>query len=233
MEPEFPPVEAVGLCKMYLGASGDVVAVHDASLTVESGTITIITGPSGSGKSTLLQLLAGLDRPDDGHARIHGVDLSTLRDRAATRLRRDRIGFVFQSFQLLPQLTAEQNIALPLRFARRRIDRDGLRNLAELLGIADRLDHLPAELSGGQQQRVAVARALIAGPDVVFADEPTGALDSGSADALMDVFDTACRELGQTFVVVTHDERVASRADAVYRMAAGRLAPAGAAPVAP
>src|SRR5699024_9128208 len=144
----------------------------------------------GSGKSTLLQLLAGLDRPDSGRVRIDGVDLSTLRDRAATRLRRDRIGFVFQSFQLLPQLTAEQNIALPLRFARRRIDRDGLRNLAELLGIADRLDHLPAELSGGQQQRAAVARALITGPDVVFADEPTGALDSGSADALMDVFDT-------------------------------------------
>ncbi|WP_182348493.1 ABC transporter ATP-binding protein [Tomitella gaofuii] len=233
MESGFPPVEAVGLSKTFRGGSGDVVAVDDVSLTVDPGTIMIVTGPSGSGKSTLLQLLAGLDRPDRGHVRIDGVDLSGLRDRAATRLRRDRIGFVFQSFQLLPQLTAEQNIALPLRFARRSIDRQELLHLADLLGIADRLDHLPAELSGGQQQRVAVARALITGPDVVFADEPTGALDAGSAGALMDVFDTACRELGQTFVIVTHDARVAARAEVVFEMAAGRLTRAGAAPVAP
>jgi putative ABC transport system ATP-binding protein len=223
------PIQAEGLTKTFAasGPSGSpVVAVEDVSLTVEPGSLTAVVGPSGSGKSTLLQLLAGLDRPDRGSVRIGGVELSGLRDRALARLRRDRIGFVFQTYQLLPQLTAEQNIGLPLRLAGQTADTRELGELAELLGIDDRLGHLPAQLSGGQQQRVAIARALVTRPDVVLADEPTGALDADTAADLIDVFVRASRERGQTFVIVTHDERVSSRADRVLRMASGRLAPA-------
>jgi len=217
-----PPLHARGLTRTF--ATGDVVAVNDVSLEVVAGAITAVVGPSGSGKSTLLQLLAGLDRPDSGTVHVAGVDLGGLRDRALTRLRRDRIGFIFQAYQLLPQLTAAQNIALPLRLAHRVADPDEVRELAALLGIDDRLDHLPAQLSGGQQQRVAIARALITRPDIVLADEPTGALDADTAAALMELFVRASRERGQTFLVVTHDERVITRADHVFRMAAGRLA---------
>ncbi len=220
---EHVPVEAVGLTKTFHAGSGPVQAVDDVSLTVHAGTITTIIGPSGSGKSTLLQLLAGLERPDAGRVLIGGVELATLRDRALTRLRRDRIGFIFQSYQLLPQLTAAQNIGLPLRFAGRSADPAELRSLASLLGIEDRLDHLPAELSGGQQQRVGIARALLSRPDVVFADEPTGALDTETATELMSLFERACDERGQTFVIVTHDERITARADVVFRMDGGRL----------
>jgi putative ABC transport system ATP-binding protein len=200
-----------------------VRAVEDASFSAAPGSITAVVGPSGSGKSTLLQLLAGLERPDRGSVRVGGTEITGLRDRALARLRRERLGFVFQSYQLLPQLTAEQNIGLPLRLAGRTADRRELLELADLLGIRDRLDHLPAQLSGGQQQRVAIARALVTRPDVVLADEPTGALDATAAADLVDLFARASRERGQTFVVVTHDERVTGRADQVLRMSAGRL----------
>ena len=220
------PVQAEGLTKTFTSTGEPVVAVADVSLTVTPGSLTAVVGPSGSGKSTLLQLLAGLDRPDTGSVRIGGVEITGLRDRALTRLRRERLGFIFQAYQLMPQLTAEQNIGLPLRLAGRAADPAELRELAELLGIADRLDHLPAQLSGGQQQRVAIARALVTRPDVVFADEPTGALDTRTATDLTDLFVRASRERGQTFVIVTHDERVSDRADQVLRMTAGRLEPA-------
>uniref|UniRef100_UPI002600E694 ABC transporter ATP-binding protein n=1 Tax=uncultured Corynebacterium sp. TaxID=159447 RepID=UPI002600E694 len=205
--------------------SGDetVTAVENVTLTVESGEIAVVIGPSGSGKSTLLQLLAGLDRPDSGTVSIGGVDLGGLRDRALTRLRRERVGFIFQDFQLLPRMTARQNITLPLRLAGRSVDDAEVESLAETLGILHRLDHRPGELSGGQQQRVAVARALLGQPDIVFADEPTGALDSATADDLVELFTWAARRRRQSFVIVTHDERIAARADSVHRMTDGHL----------
>lgn len=216
-------VEATGLTMAFDTAAGSVLAVDNADFTAHAGQIAVVVGPSGSGKSTLLQLLAGLDRPDSGSVRIAGTEISRLGDRALTRLRRERIGFVFQSFQLLPRMTAEANITLPLRLAGAQVDPEAVDDLARVLGIADRLDHYPGQLSGGQQQRVAVARALLPQPDVIFADEPTGALDSESAGELMDMFEWAAAERGQTLVVVTHDERVTARAHVVYRMISGTL----------
>ncbi|HIW92210.1 MAG TPA: ABC transporter ATP-binding protein [Candidatus Corynebacterium avicola] len=224
---QFPPVRAEGLAKYFRSGDAVIAAVEDVSLTVEPGEISAILGPSGSGKSTLLQLLAGLDRPDAGTVAVGGTELTGLRDRALTRLRRERIGFIFQDFQLLPRMTAWQNITLPVRLAGGKVDEDEVRNLAETLGVDDRLDHRPSELSGGQQQRVAVARALLGRPDVIFADEPTGALDSVTAETLVDLFTWAAHERGQSFVVVTHDDRVADRADSVHRMSDGHLATVG------
>ncbi len=219
------PVMARDLTKSFASRGSDdrVVAVDDVSLEVPAGTMTAIVGPSGSGKSTLLHLLAGLERPDRGSALIDGVDVTRLRDRRLTRLRRERIGFVFQSYHLLPHLTAAQNIELPLRLGGVAPDGDAISDLAEVLGITDRLDHLPAELSGGQQQRVAVARALVTNPAVVFADEPTGALDDASARDLLEVLRLAVDQRGQTLVVVTHDDRVRAVADRVVHMDTGRL----------
>lgn len=217
------PVRADGLSKYFRSGDETVTAVEDVSLTVSSGEIAAIVGPSGSGKSTLLQLLAGLDRPDTGSVTIGGTRLSGLRDRALTRLRRERIGFIFQDFQLLPRMTARQNITLPVRLAGGTVDDSDVDDLAEALGVAHRLDHRPSELSGGQQQRVAVARALLGQPDIIFADEPTGALDSTAAVNLVEMFVWAARQRGQSFVVVTHDERIATRADTVHRMSDGHL----------
>lgn len=217
------PVEAAGLSKYFRSGEETVTAVEDVSLRVEAGEIAAILGPSGSGKSTLLQLLAGLDRPDSGSVFIGGTELTGLRDRALTRLRRERIGFIFQDFQLLPRMTARQNITLPLRLAGGRVDDAEVDDLAASLGVAHRLNHRPSELSGGQQQRIAVARALLGQPDIVFADEPTGALDSASADALVELFTWAVRQRGQSFVIVTHDERIAEKADSVHRMSDGHL----------
>jgi putative ABC transport system ATP-binding protein len=218
-----PSVQATGLSRYFRSGDDTVTAVEDVSLTVGRGEIAAVIGPSGSGKSTLLQLLAGLDRPDVGSVAIGGVDLGGLRDRALTRLRRERIGFIFQDFQLLPRMTARQNITLPVRLAGGTVDDAEVDELAETLGVAHRLDHRPGELSGGQQQRVAVARALLGRPDIVFADEPTGALDSTTAADLVDLFNWAAGTRQQSFVIVTHDERVAARADSVHRMTDGHL----------
>jgi putative ABC transport system ATP-binding protein len=218
-----PSVQATGLSRYFRSGDDTVTAVEDVSLTVGRGEIAAVIGPSGSGKSTLLQLLAGLDRPDAGSVAIGGIDLGGLRDRALTRLRRDRVGFIFQDFQLLPRMTARQNITLPLRLAGHSVDDAEVDSLAEALGIPHRLDHRPSELSGGQQQRVAVARALLSQPDIIFADEPTGALDSATAGDLVDLFTWAARNRQQSFVIVTHDDRIAARADSVHRMADGRL----------
>jgi putative ABC transport system ATP-binding protein len=224
---QFPPVQASALSKSFRSGDAVISAVDDVSLTVDPGEISAILGPSGSGKSTLLQLLAGLDRPDAGSVTVGGTELTGMRDRALTRLRRERIGFIFQDFQLLPRMSAWQNITLPVRLAGGSVDDAEVVALAESLGVADRLDHRPSELSGGQQQRVAVARALLGQPDVIFADEPTGALDSRSAENLIDLFTWAARHRGQSFVVVTHDDRVAGRADSVHRMSDGRLVRSG------
>ncbi|RIJ77896.1 ABC transporter ATP-binding protein [Nakamurella silvestris] len=220
-----PAARAVGLVKTY-GSGGTAVRAVDG-ITVEfgTGTFTAIMGPSGSGKSTLMHCLAGLDSLTAGSAYIGDVEINTLNDNQLTRLRRDRVGFIFQSFNLLPTLTAEQNILLPLDLAGRKPDRTRYDALITSLGLQDRLSHRPSELSGGQQQRVAIARALITAPDVVFADEPTGALDSKNGASLLAYLRLCAREGGQTIVMVTHDPIAASYADRVIMLADGR--PAG------
>ena len=199
-------VEARGLTKVYGEGEAQVVALNSASLVVGRGEFVAIMGPSGSGKSTLLHCLAGLDTPTSGSVLIAGQDLSGMKDKQLTAVRRDRLGFIFQSFNLLPTLSAEENILLPQRLAHRKPKRDWYDAVISTLGIGDRLSHRPNELSGGQQQRVAVARALVGRPEVVFADEPTGALDTASAAALLEALAGMCERLGQTVVMVTHDE---------------------------
>jgi putative ABC transport system ATP-binding protein len=189
-------------------------------------------GPSGSGKSTFLHCAAGLDRPTSGSVRLAGIDLATLDEDALSRLRRERIGFVFQSFNLIPSLTARQNVALPLRLAGHKPARGRVDEVLELVGLGGRVRHRPAELSGGQQQRVAIARALIARPAVIFADEPTGALDTRTARDVLGLLREAVDELGQTVVMVTHDPVAAASADTVLFLADGRLVDTLAAPTA-
>ena len=188
-----------------------------------------IMGPSGSGKSTLMQLLAGMDRPTSGTVTLAGVELSGLGERALTQLRRDRIGFIFQTFNLLPILDAEENILLPLSIAGREVDHEWFEQLVDTVGIRDRLSHRPAELSGGQQQRVAIARALISRPTVVFADEPTGNLDSKSSGDVLRLLRKAVDDFSQTVVMVTHDAHAASFADRLLVLADGRIVHDGAA----
>ena len=216
-------VEARDVVRVYGAGEARVVALGGVSLSVERGQFVAVMGPSGSGKSTLLHCLAGLDSPTSGSVLIAGQDLAGMNDTQLTRVRRDRLGFVFQAFNLLPTLSAEENILLPLRLARRRPDEQWYRAVIDSLGIADRLDHRPNELSGGQQQRVAVARALAGRPEVVFADEPTGALDTASAASLLQALAAMCRNLGQTVVMVTHDENAAATTNRIIRLTDGRI----------
>jgi putative ABC transport system ATP-binding protein len=218
-----PAAEAVALRKTYGQGPAAVHAVDGLDLTVPSGSFTAVMGPSGSGKSTLLHCLAGLDRPTSGTVRIGGTDLATLKDKELTQLRRDRVGFVFQAFNLVPTLTAQENILLPLRLGRRDPDPDWFEAVVGSLGLEPRLSHRPAELSGGQQQRVAVARALVTRPDLVFGDEPTGNLDRASGTELLGLLRRSVDELGQTIVMVTHDPAAAAVADRVWFLADGRL----------
>jgi putative ABC transport system ATP-binding protein len=200
-----------------------VDALRGVSIDFPEGELTGIVGPSGSGKSTLMHILAGLDRPTSGKVRIDGTEITTLDDRDLTELRRDKLGFVFQFFNLVPVLNAEENIELPLRIAGRDVDRGWRDNLLETIGLTDRRKHRPSELSGGQQQRVAIARALISKPAVVFADEPTGNLDSKSGADVLDLLRKAVDEFGETVVMVTHDPRVASYADRVVVLTDGTI----------
>jgi len=190
-----------------------VDALAGISVDFERGRYSAIMGPSGSGKSTLMHILAGLDRPTGGSVVLDGVDITALDDGDLTRLRRDKLGFIFQFFNLLPVLTAEENIVLPLSIAGEKVDPEWLRQLVDTVGLSDRLTHRPAELSGGQQQRVAVARALVSKPAVVFADEPTGNLDSKSSEEVLRMLRQSVDDLGQTVVMVTHDPEAASYAD--------------------
>ena len=215
---------AENLVKVYGSGPTAVRAVDGISVSFHRGTFTAIMGASGSGKSTLMHCLAGLDTPTAGRILVGDTDITGLSDKQLTLLRRDRIGFVFQSFNLLPTLTARQNILLPLDLAGRAAQESTLDVLARSLRLADRLDHRPSELSGGEQQRVAVARALIGGPEVIFADEPTGMLDSRTGHALLAYLRTCVRELGQTVVMVTHDPIAASYADRAVLLADGRVA---------
>jgi putative ABC transport system ATP-binding protein len=217
-------IEARGLFKSYGKGETLVRALDGASLAVERATFTAIMGPSGSGKSTLMHVMAGLDSADAGQVLLGDVDVTALSERDRTLLRREKIGFVFQSFNLVPSLTAAENIALPLALAGRKPDPAWLRELAAVLGIEHRLTHRPAELSGGQQQRVAVARALLARPAVVFADEPTGNLDSRRGDELLALLRRAAHEYGQTIVMVTHDPAAAGYVDRVAFLVDGRVA---------
>jgi putative ABC transport system ATP-binding protein len=218
---------AVEVTKTYGRGAAAVRALDGVSVAFAAGRFAAVVGASGSGKSTLLHCLAGLDTVDSGSVFLGDTDLSGLSDVELTRLRRDRIGFVFQSFNLLPTLTAGENVVLPLRIAGRRPDRAWVDRVVEAVGLADRLAHRPSELSGGQQQRVAVARALVGRPEVVFADEPTGNLDSRSSAELLAFLRRSVDELGQTVVMVTHDPAGAAYADRVVAMADGRVVDEG------
>jgi putative ABC transport system ATP-binding protein len=222
-------VTVTDLVKVYGSGDTAVRALDRVSVVFGAGRFTAIMGPSGSGKSTLMHCAAGLDPVTSGRVQLHDknggtTELTALGDTALTKLRRYRVGFVFQSFNLLPTLTAEQNMVLPLELAGRRAEPSWVRIVVDVLGLADRLHHRPAQLSGGQQQRVAVARALLPRPDVIFADEPTGNLDSRSGHELLDFLRRSVRELGQTVVMVTHDPVAASYADRVVLLSDGRFA---------
>jgi putative ABC transport system ATP-binding protein len=212
---------AVNLRKTYGSGDSAVHALAGITVAFPSGEFTAVMGPSGSGKSTLMQCLAGLDSVSGGQVYIDDVQITALSDSALTKLRRDRVGFVFQSFNLVPTLTARQNMLLPLSLARRRVDRAWLDQVVTTLGLSNRLGHRPHQLSGGQQQRVAVARALLSRPAVIFADEPTGNLDSAAGAEVLGLLRTAVSELGQTVIMVTHDPVAASYADRVVMLADG------------
>jgi putative ABC transport system ATP-binding protein len=216
-------VQAYQLSRRFGHGEAAVDALAGVSVDFPSGRFAAIMGPSGSGKSTLMHILAGLDRPTTGTVRIAGVELTELSDRELTQLRRDRIGFIFQTFNLLPVLNAEENILLPLSIAGRKPDAEWFDRLIDTVGIRDRLTHRPAELSGGQQQRVAVARALISRPTVVFADEPSGNLDSKASGDVLDLLRHAVDDFGQTVVMVTHDAHAASFADRLLVLADGQI----------
>jgi putative ABC transport system ATP-binding protein len=212
-----------GLTKYYGAGEAAVAALDGVSVSLEEQRFTAIMGPSGSGKSTLLHLLAGLDRPSAGEVYLGDTDITSLGDKALTLLRRDRIGFIFQAFNLLPTMSAGENIVLPIKIAGREPDEEWVARIAATVGLTERLSHRPSELSGGQQQRVAAARALASRPQIIFADEPTGALDSRSGAELLAFLRTAVDELGQTVVMVTHDPTAASYADRVIFLADGHV----------
>ncbi|MFK0248164.1 ABC transporter ATP-binding protein [Amycolatopsis azurea] len=210
--------------KVYGSGDGAVTALNGVTVGVRKGTFTAVMGPSGSGKSTFLHCAAGLDKPSSGRVLLGDTELSGLREKALTELRRTRIGFVFQAYNLLPSLNVLQNITLPTRLAGTKPDPQWLREIVEGVGIAKRLEHRPSELSGGQQQRVAIARALVTRPEVVLADEPTGALDTRTARQVLDLLRSIVDDMGQTVLMVTHDPVAASAAHGVLFLADGKLA---------
>lgn len=216
-------IKATQLSKIYGAGEGRVTALDKACLEIVPGDFISIIGPSGSGKSTLLHLLSGLDRPTSGSLTYDGRDIYSLRDRELSAFRRQRIGFIFQQFNLIPVLTARENIIMPLLLDQKKPDEVYLDQLTELLGIRDRLTHLPHELSGGQQQRTAIARALAAKPDIIFADEPTGNLDSQSGCEVMELLKNIWRNMGKTLVIITHDKQIAQMAERQFMIVDGVL----------
>jgi putative ABC transport system ATP-binding protein len=218
-----PAAHAVDLRKTYGTGSAVVHALAGVNVTFARGQFTAVMGPSGSGKSTLMHCMAGLDRATSGQTYVGDNEIGSLDDNGLTQLRRDRVGFVFQSFNLVPTLTAEENITLPANLAGKQVDNEWLTYLVDQLGIKDRLSHRPAELSGGQQQRVACARALVGRPDLIFADEPTGNLDSNASAEVLAFMQQSVREFGQSVVMVTHDPHGASYADRVVFLADGQI----------
>lgn len=220
----YPAVRAHALAKRYGSGEAAVEALRSVDVEFSWGEFTAIMGPSGSGKSTLMHTLAGLDTASSGEVYIGGKEITRLKDAELTALRREHVGFVFQSFNLVPTLTAEQNITLPAELAGGTVDRAWFSNIVSVLGLEARLSHKPSELSGGQQQRVAIARALLQRPDVIFADEPTGNLDSRSGAEVLGLLRRSAREMGQTIIMVTHDPLAASYADRVLLLADGAIA---------
>ena len=220
-------IKAEKLGKVYGSGENKVTALHRADMEIAEGDFISIMGPSGSGKSTLLHILSGLDFPTEGKLSYDGQDICKMNDRELSAFRRRRIGFVFQQFHLLPVLTARENILMPLLLDRKKEDRAYLGELAELLGISGRLTHLPHELSGGQQQRVAIARGMIARPDIIFADEPTGNLDSKSGGEVMRLLAEIRRRMKKTLVVITHDSQIAQMADRRFVIMDGMLSEEG------
>jgi len=218
-----PAAQAINLRKTYGSGPTEVHALAGVDVTFVRGRFIAVMGPSGSGKSTLMHCMAGLDRPTSGQAFIGGLDIGALDDRRLSDLRRDRVGFVFQSFNLVPTLNAAENITLPADLGGRKVDKGWFEYLVQQLGIGDRLAHRPSELSGGQQQRVACARAMINRPDLIFADEPTGNLDSNASAEMLSFLRTSVSELGQSIVMVTHDPRGATYADQVFFLADGTV----------
>jgi putative ABC transport system ATP-binding protein len=216
-------VVAQEITRRYGEGDTAVDALRGVSLDVEQGKLTAVMGPSGSGKSTLMHILAALDRPTSGYVTIAGTRLGELSDKDVTKIRRKHIGFIFQFFNLLPMLTAEENIELPLSLAGEKRDKAFFDDLVKRVGLADRLKHRPSELSGGQQQRVAIARALVSKPTVVFADEPTGNLDSKTGGEILELLHDSVEDYGQTMVVVTHEARAAAAADRILFLADGRI----------
>jgi putative ABC transport system ATP-binding protein len=219
-----PAARAERLTKIYGSGLTKITALDQVSLEIGARSFTAVMGPSGSGKSTLMHCMAGLDSADGGQVWIGSEEITALPDRQLTRVRRDRVGFVFQAYNLLPVLSAADNITLPLDIAGRSADRDWLSTVIETVGLAERLQHRPSELSGGQQQRVAVARALAGQPEIIFADEPTGNLDSRAGAEVLDLLRRCVRDFGQTIVMVTHDPVAASYADRVVFLADGHIA---------
>jgi putative ABC transport system ATP-binding protein len=211
------------LVKRYGSGQAAVTALDGVSIEIPAGSFTSVMGPSGSGKSTLLHCMAGLDSADSGQVWIAGDEITSMSDRQLTKLRRDRIGFVFQAFNLLPVLSAARNVTLPLDIAGRAADKDWLATVIDTVGLTDRMSHRPSELSGGQQQRVAIARALVSRPAIVFADEPTGNLDSRASAEVLDLLRRCVTEFGQTVVMVTHDPVAASYSQRVVFLADGQI----------
>ncbi|MDN6662354.1 ABC transporter ATP-binding protein [Corynebacterium variabile] len=214
---------ADALTKIYGSGDTKVTALDNVSVSFAAGEFTAIMGPSGSGKSTLMHCMAGLDTPTSGSAWLGTTDLASLKDKELTKTRRDRLGFIFQSFNLVPTLTAEENITLPTDIAGRKVDRAWFDEVTGRLGLTDRLSHRPAELSGGQQQRVACARALVSRPEIIFGDEPTGNLDSNSSAEVLAILRASVDRDGQTVVIVTHDAKAAAYADRILFLADGRI----------
>ena len=218
-----PVVVAQDLTRTYGAGDTAVQALRGVSVTIEAGKLTAVMGPSGSGKSTLMHILAGLDKPTTGTVQVAGTEITTLGDTDLTKLRREHIGFIFQFFNLLPMLDARENVLLPLTIAGEKPEAGWLDTLVAQVGLTDRLTHRPAELSGGQQQRVAIARALVSRPTVVFADEPTGNLDSSTSGEILELLRTSVETYGQTTVMVTHDARAAAMADRVLLLDDGLI----------
>ena len=214
---------AIDLTKVYGSKDNEVMALDHVNVKFKRGEMTAIMGPSGSGKSTLMHCMAGLDAPSSGKVMVEGLEVSSMNQKQLTDLRREQIGFIFQSFNLVPTLSAEENILLPLQIAKRPIDRDWFNQVVKVVGLEKRLTHRPSQLSGGQQQRVACARAIMARPSVIFADEPTGNLDSRSSREVLGFLRDSVRDYGQSIVMVTHDPRAASFADRVLVLADGNI----------
>jgi putative ABC transport system ATP-binding protein len=223
LQPDDAVVIARDLTKRYGSGDAAVDALRGASVAITRGRFTAIMGPSGSGKSTLMHIMAGLDTPTSGSVLIDGVEITALKEKQLTQLRRDKIGFIFQTFNLLPMLDARENVILPLTIAGRSLDGQWFRSLIDTVALGDRLSHRPAELSGGQQQRVAVARALVTRPAVLFADEPTGNLDSRTGEEVLALLRHSVDEFRQTIIMVTHDAHAASKADRVLFLKDGRI----------